>query len=88
MSMHLYRFDDNEIHHICARNEQEARACYNETMNEDGDEDFSVTLVPPEKWATMTVQDDDRGPERTPISFYIGNVSEDRDAFLVCTTCV
>jgi len=87
LTMKLYRFDDSEVHWVCARNEPEAVACYNATMNEDGDDDFYVTEVPREKWDGMTVADDDRGPERTPIAFYVGDVGNVREAFLVCSTC-
>lgn len=86
--MKLFRIDNGETHHICARDLMEAVACYDRTFGDPfvrGDD--GITEVPQSEWPSLMVNDDDM-PQKMPVTFYIGDPTNDRDAFLVCTTCV
>lgn len=90
--MNLYKIEDSESHHICARNMVEAVTCYVTTVLDGSEEEagggISIDVVPPEHWPTLMVRDDDRlGTEKTPATHYIGDPADERDAFLVCSTC-
>lgn len=83
--MKVYQFIDSEVHFIAARDEVEARNFYAGSLNEDGDEDFTVKEIPRERWPRINVRDDDVPGGKTTVEAIVGT-GADRDAFLVSST--
>lgn len=85
--MKLYKFEAGETDHICARNESEAIAYMTAIYDDAVDsEHYSITEIPRSQWASIMVRDDDL-EVRVPATHYIGDPDNERDAFMVCSTC-
>lgn len=86
--MKLYKFTDGERHHIAARNEAEARACFEATYDDAKPDSYDVVEIPREQWALIAVNDDNVAGGKTSAAAIICDPDNERDAFMVCSTCV
>lgn len=82
--MKLYRFETGETDHIAARNEAEARAAFKAIYKDEMDPE--VTEVPRTTWAAIVINCEDAG--KLTAAEIIGDPDDERDAFLVASTCV
>lgn len=93
--MRLFKIITGEVDWICARDEAEARAHFAksyDSMAEGTDhaselDGATVTEIERERWAGLIVKDDDIPGGRTTAAAIIGNPEQERDAFLVASTC-
>jgi len=93
--MRLFMIETGERDWIAARNEAEAKACWTkiyDSMAEGTDhasevEDAMITEVERETWSSIRINDDDVPGGKTTAAAIIGNHEQERDAFLVASTC-
>ena len=91
--MRLYRIDDSETHHVAARSESEALACYRASFDLGPTDMDDVGIEEVTDWSALSVSDDDapqhvrNAAGRVPMAYYLTNMETPRDAFLVSSTC-
>lgn len=91
--MKLYRIDDSETHHVAARSEDEALACYRASFDLGPTDMDDVGIAEVTDWSALSVADDDapqharNAAGRVPMAYYLEPMETLRNAFLVCSTC-